>query len=75
MRDSQDRKGSMSGGTLGLIVVAFVLVFAILTWGPWNPKHVASNPGPSGTPGSTAADQTPPPAEGPSSGATTGAAR
>jgi len=74
MRDSQDRRGSSSGGSLALLVIAFVLVFAVLIWGPWNPKHVASNPGPSGTPGSTTLDQTPPPAEGPS-GTTTGAAR
>ena len=74
MRDDQDRKSSISGGTLGIIAAAFVLALAILTWGPWNTKHVASNPGPSGTPGSTAMDKTPPPAEGPS-GTTTGAAR
>jgi hypothetical protein len=74
MRDDQDRKSSISGGTLGIIAAAFVLALAVLTWGPWNTKHVASNPGPSGTPGSTAMDKTPPPAEGPS-GTTTGAAR
>ena len=74
MRDNQDRKSSISGGTLAIIVAAFVLALAILTWGPWNTKHVASNPGPSGTPGSTAMDKTPPPAEGPSA-TTTGAAR
>ncbi len=74
MRDDQDRKSSISGGTLGVIAAAFIIALAILTWGPWNTKHVASNPGPSGTPGSTAMDRTPPPAEGPS-GTTTGAAR
>jgi hypothetical protein len=74
MRDTQDRNASISGGTLAVIIVALVLGLAILTWGPWNTKHVASNPGPSGTPGSTAVDKTPPPAEGPS-GTTTGAAR
>ncbi len=74
MRDDQDRKSSISGGTLGIIAAAFILALAILTWGPWNTKHVASNPGPSGTPGSTAMEKTPPPAEGPS-GTTTGAAR
>ena len=74
MRDSQDRRGSLSGGSLALVVVAFVLVFALVIWGPWNPRHVASNPGPSGTPGSTTLDQTPPPAESPS-GTTTGTAR
>ena len=74
MRNDQDRKSSISGGTLGIIAAAFILALAILTWGPWNTKHVASNPGPSGTPGSTAMEKTPPPAEGPS-GTTTGAAR
>jgi hypothetical protein len=74
MRNSQDRSGSISGRTLAVIIVAFVLALTILTWGPWNTKHVASNPGPSGTPGSTAMDKTPPPAEGPSA-TTTGAAR
>jgi hypothetical protein len=69
-----NRRGSISGGTLALIVAAFVVALAILTWGPWSTRHVASNPGPSGTSGSTAVDRTPPPAEGPS-GTTTGAAR
>jgi hypothetical protein len=66
-----DRKGS---GTLAMIVAAFVVILAILTWGPGSITHVASNPGPSGTPGSTARDSTPPPAEGPS-GTTVGMAR
>jgi hypothetical protein len=74
MQDNHDRKSSISGGTLASIAAAFILALAILTWGPWNTKHVASNPGPSGTPGSTAMDKTPPPAEGPSA-TTTGAAR
>jgi hypothetical protein len=74
MRDRQDRESSISGTTLAAIVVAFILALAILASGPWNTKHVASNPGPSGTPGSTAIDKTPPPADGPS-GNTTGAAR
>jgi hypothetical protein len=74
MRDSQYRNSSISSKTLAVIIVALALALAILTWGPWNTKHVASNPGPSGTPGSTAVDKTPPPAEGPS-GTTTGAAR
>ncbi len=74
MRDNHDRKGSISGGTLAIIAAAFVLALAVLTWGPWNINHVASNPGPSGTPGSTAVEQAPPPAPGPS-GTTTGAGR
>ena len=74
MPDGQDNKGPVSGGIFAVIVAAFVLVFAIILWGPWYPQHVASNPGPSGTPGSTTVDKPPPPAEGPS-GNTTGSAR
>jgi len=75
MRDGQDREGSISYRTFAIIAVAFMLAVAILAWGPWSTEHVASNPGPSGTPGSTALDRTPPPAASPSSGTTTGAAR
>ena len=89
MRDNLDRTSSINGRTLAVIIVAFVLAFALLALGPWNTKHVASNPGPSGipgsttvdrtpppagTPGATTLDRTPPPADGPS-GTTTGAAR
>jgi len=74
MRDHRDRQGKIRGETLALIVAAFVLLFALLAWGPWNIQHVASNPGPSGTPGSTDVHETPPPAAGPS-GTTTGTAR
>jgi hypothetical protein len=74
MRDGQDRKGSISGGTLAVIVAAFIFVFAILVWGPGNITHVESNPGPSGTPGSTTVDRVPPPADSPGE-TTTGAAR
>jgi hypothetical protein len=73
MRDNQDREGSISFRAFA-VIAAFILAFAILTWGPWNTVHVASNPGPSGIPGSTKLDQTPPPAPGPSEG-TTEAAR
>lgn len=74
MPDHQTRQSPFSGRTVAMIVAAFVLVLIILTWAPWNPQHVASNPGPSGTPGSTVQDQTPPPAAGPSGG-TTGSVR
>ncbi len=74
MPDNHDRKGSTSGGTLAIIAAVFVVALAVLTWGPWNIKHVDSNPGPSGTPGSTALEQTPPPAASPS-GSTTGTGR
>jgi hypothetical protein len=72
MRDSQDWEGSFR--RFAAIAVAFVLAVAIVTWGPRNTTHVAPNPGPSGTPGSTVLDGTPPPAEGPSK-TTTGMAR
>jgi hypothetical protein len=74
MRDSEDRESSISFRTLAAIAVAFILAVAILTWGPRNTERVASNPGPSGIPGSTTLDQTPPPAASPSE-TTTGAAR
>jgi hypothetical protein len=59
---------------LALIIGALALLLALFLWSPWNLQHVASNPGPSGTEGSTAVDRTPPPAAGPS-GNTTGSAR
>jgi hypothetical protein len=64
MRDSQDWEGRTR--RFAAIAVTFVLAVAILAWGPWNAVHVAPNPGPSGTPGSTMLDGTPPPAVGPS---------
>ena len=74
MRDNRDQKGSINGRMLAMIAAALIIVLTLLTWGPWNTGHVASNPGPSGTPGSTALDGTPPPAASPS-GSTTGAGR
>ncbi len=72
MRDSQDREGSIR--RFAVIAVAFILALAIVRWGPWNTTHIESSPGPSGIPGSTALNQTPPPAASPSE-TTTGAAR
>ena len=72
MQDNQDRKGSTSIRTLTVIAAAIILAIAALAWE--NTAQVPSNPGPSGTPGSTVRDQTPPPAAGPSEG-TTGAVR
>jgi hypothetical protein len=74
MRDERGRQDQKSAGMLALVFAALVLLFAIIVWGPWNNPHVESNPGPNGTPGSTAAHEAPPPAAGPS-GTTTGAAR
>jgi hypothetical protein len=73
MPDSQDQNGSTRSRTLA-VIAAVVFALLILVWGPWNPRHVDSNPGPSGTPGSTAVEGTPPPAAGPS-GTTTGSVR
>jgi len=72
MPDHQHRK--LTGRTIAIMVAAFVVVLVFLTWAPWNPQHVASNPGPAGTPGSTSLERAPPPNEGPS-GTTTGSAR
>jgi len=62
--------------TIAIMVAAFVFVLIFLTWAPWNPQHVASNPGPTGMPGSTIVDRPPPPAASPTGdGTTTGSAR
>jgi hypothetical protein len=74
MRNSWNREGGINGRTMTAVVVGLVVLVLLLLWGPWNTPHVASNPGPSGTPGSTIVDRTPPPADGPS-GNTSGAAR
>ena len=60
MRDNQVRKGSISVRTVAVVAVVIILAIAALAWE--NVSHVPSNPGPSGTPGSTVRDQTPPPA-------------
>jgi hypothetical protein len=59
MRNSQDR-GSVSLRTVAVVAVVIILAIAALAWE--SITHVPSNPGPSGTPGSTVRDQTPPPA-------------
>lgn len=74
MNDPQ-RQEPTSGTKFAVIVAALVLGLVIIMSGPWNVSHVASNPGPSGTPGSTVKEGTPPPADGPSGGVTTGSAR
>jgi hypothetical protein len=70
MRDSQDWEGSF--GRFAVIALAFLVAVAILRGELWNTPHVAPNPGPSGTQGSTVLDD-PPPAVG-SSETTTGMA-
>jgi hypothetical protein len=67
---NNDRAGKVGVRTLAAIA-AIILAFAFFIWGSTSGDHVASNPGPSGIPGSTMA---PPPAGGPS-GMTTGTAR
>jgi hypothetical protein len=74
MQDGQDRERTPGRQTIAVIAAAVIVVLGLLALGPWNSPHVASNPGPSGTPGSTVAEKTPPPAAGPSGG-TTGSAR
>ena len=71
---NNDREGKVSGRKLVAIVAVFIFAFAFFVWGPWSGTHVASNPGPSGTSGSTIVNQPPPPATGPSE-TTTGTAR
>jgi hypothetical protein len=69
MPDREDRM--LSSKTVAIIAAAFVLVLVFLTWSPWNPQHVTSNPGPVGMPGSTTVERTPPPAANPSGDTTT----
>jgi hypothetical protein len=76
MHEPQNRSSRVSGRALVMIGAAFVVVLLLLTWAPWNPEQIASNPGPSGMPGSTIVERAPPPAASPSGDpATTGAAR
>jgi hypothetical protein len=66
MRD-RNRKGSTSFRTWAVIAVAFILAIVALSWE--STTHIDTNPGPSGTPGSTAQEETPPPAASPSQNA------
>ena len=68
---NHDREGKAGGRALVAIGAVFIFAFTLFVWGFGSGTHVASNPGPSGIPGSTMA---PPPASGPS-GITTGTAR
>jgi hypothetical protein len=74
MQDGGYRQEKAGREIIAVIVAATIVLLALLVWAPWGGSHVASNPGPSGTPGSTAAHETPPPAASPSGG-TTGSAR
>jgi hypothetical protein len=72
--DDPRNENSKRSAALAALVASVLLLFAVLTWGPGNVKHVETNPGPSGTPGSTVKNDTPPPAQGPTGG-TVGNAR
>jgi hypothetical protein len=72
--DDRQKENSTRGTAIAAMVAALGLLCAVLTWGPGRVNHVESNPGPSGTPGSTAKNNAPPPAESPSGG-TVGSAR
>jgi hypothetical protein len=67
-------RASKAGVRTLVAIVAVIVAFAFFVWGPTSGNHVASNPGPSGIPGSTIINPAPPPANGPS-GTTTGTAR
>jgi hypothetical protein len=51
--DERQKENSTRGAALFAFAAAIAFLLAILTWGPWNVSHVASNDGPSGTPGSS----------------------
>jgi len=71
---NHDREGKVGGRTLLAIGAVFIFAFAIFVWGSGSGTHVASNPGPSGTPESNIINQAPPAASSPS-GTTTGTTR
>jgi hypothetical protein len=72
--DDNPKENSTRTTAFAAIIAAVALLFVVLIWGPGSVKHVESNPGPSGTPGSTAVNGPPPPAASPSGG-TVGSSR
>lgn len=68
------KENSTRATTFAAIIAAVALLFVVLAWGPGRVNHVEVNPGPAGTPGSTAKNTAPPPADSPS-GNTVGNAR
>ena len=66
--DERQKENSTRGTAFAVGIAAIALLLVILAWGPWNVSHVPINPGPSGTPGSTAVNKPPPPAASPSDG-------
>jgi hypothetical protein len=72
--DDRQKENSKRSTAIAAIVAALGLLLLVLVWGPGSVDHVDSNPGPSGTPGSTVKNTAPPPAESPSGG-TVGSSR
>jgi hypothetical protein len=66
--DNNQKENSTRATAFAAIVAAVALLFVVLIWGPGRVNHVEINPGPSGTPGSTAVNGPPPPAPSPSGG-------
>ena len=64
--DDRQKENSTRTTAFAAIIAAVALLFVVLVWGPGRVDHVESNPGPSGTPGSTVKNTAPPPAESPS---------
>ena len=56
------RRTRRAAGRSHATVAALGLLFVVLIWGPGRINHVESNPGPSGTQGSTIKNNAPPPA-------------
>lgn len=69
--DDRQKENSTRTTAFAAIIAAVALLLVVLVWGPGRVDHVESNPGPSGTPGSTVKNTAPPPAESPS-GSTVG---
>jgi hypothetical protein len=72
--DDNQKENSTRATAFAAIVAAVALLVVVLIWGPGRVNHVEINPGPSGTPGSTAVNGPPPPAPNPSEG-TVGSSR
>jgi hypothetical protein len=72
--DDRQKEKSTRATAFAAIIAAIALLFVVLAWGPGRVEHVEINPGPSGTPGSTAKNSAPPPADSPSGG-TVGSSR
>jgi hypothetical protein len=72
--DDNQKENSTRATAFAAMIAAVALLVVVLIWGPGRVNHVEINPGPSGTPGSTAVNGPPPPAPSPSGG-TVGSSR